>query len=145
MDLAVRTTASTTEIWVIVIAMSILTAILVSAPAIADSWQVRANRRARRLAALGFDGIGAADAGRAAAATGVGPHGETGVGPHRETVPGQRPGAPPTEAPTVPDLPAVPGPPTVPEQRGSESDSAARTQRGGGPPDNPGRADCDQV
>jgi hypothetical protein len=47
MDEAVRTTASPAAIWVIVIVMSIMTMILVSAAAVADSWQARIVRRAR--------------------------------------------------------------------------------------------------
>jgi hypothetical protein len=53
MDEAVRTTASPATIWVIVVVMSIMTAILVSAASIADSWQVRAGRRGRGVARLG--------------------------------------------------------------------------------------------
>jgi hypothetical protein len=53
MNLAVQTTASTTAIWVIVIVMSIMTVILVSAASIADSWQARAGTRARGAARLG--------------------------------------------------------------------------------------------
>jgi hypothetical protein len=45
MDLAARTTASPTAIWVIVIVMTFCTAILVSAAGIADSRQARASRR----------------------------------------------------------------------------------------------------
>jgi hypothetical protein len=50
MDLAVQTTASTAEIWVIVIVMSIVTAILCAAPAWGDWLQQRAAsaQRARR-------------------------------------------------------------------------------------------------
>jgi hypothetical protein len=53
MNEAVRTTASPAAIWVIVIVMSIMTAILVSAASIADSWQARAGSRARGAARLG--------------------------------------------------------------------------------------------
>jgi hypothetical protein len=45
MDEAVRTTASPAAIWVIVIVMSIMTMILISAAAVADSWQARVDRR----------------------------------------------------------------------------------------------------
>ena len=110
MDLAVRTTASPTAIWVMVIMLSILTGILVSAAAMADAWQVRANRRARRLAALGFREISSADA----------------AGAGRETVPVPRPGEPAADAPTRSDLPAVPGGRAMPGQRGGESDRAER-------------------
>jgi hypothetical protein len=50
---AMRTTASPTAIWAIVIIMPILTMILISAAAVADSWQARANRRARGARQLG--------------------------------------------------------------------------------------------
>jgi hypothetical protein len=106
MDLAVRTTASTTAIWVIVIVMSIMTAILVSAAPVADRVQVRADRRARRLAALGFSGV--ADDAAAASAERASVGGGAGHGP----VPAQRSDEEAAEAPTRPDLPAVP------EQRG---------------------------
>jgi hypothetical protein len=52
MDEALRTTASPATIWVIVVVMSIFTAILVSAASIADSWQVRADRREGGVARL---------------------------------------------------------------------------------------------
>jgi len=47
MNEAVRTTASPLAIWVIVAVMSVMTMILVSAAAVADSWQARIDRRAR--------------------------------------------------------------------------------------------------
>jgi hypothetical protein len=47
MDEAVRTTASPAAIWVIVGVMSVMTMILISAAAIADSWQARVDRRER--------------------------------------------------------------------------------------------------
>jgi hypothetical protein len=53
MDEALKTTASPATIWVIVIVMSIMTVILVSAASIADSYQVRAARRGRSVARLG--------------------------------------------------------------------------------------------
>jgi uncharacterized membrane protein YgcG len=113
-DLAVKTVASTATIWVMVIVLSILTAILVSAAWVADSWQVRADRRARRLGALGFGEVGITAGG----------------------VPAQRPEESAADAPTRPDLPAVSGSGVsggavsgsgaLPEQRGGESDRAAR-------------------
>jgi hypothetical protein len=63
MDLAVRTTASPTAIWVIVVVMVLCTGILVAAPAIADSRQARASRRAAGLFSLESTPSAAAPAG----------------------------------------------------------------------------------
>ena len=144
MDLAVKTVASTAEIWVMVIVLSILTGILVSAAAMADAWQVRANRRARRLAALGFREVGGADPDAAPVAavvagdmTHAGAAGAAGgAGAGREMVPAPRPGGVAADAPTRPDLPAVPGGQALPGQRGGESD---RAERAGAPDDDPGQ------
>ena len=145
MDLAVRTVASTAEIWVMVIVLSILTGILVSAAAMADAWQVRANRRARRLAALGFREIGGgADPDATPVTAGVagdmakaGAAGTAGTG--REMVPAPRPGGVAADAPTLPDLPAVPDGQALPGQRGGESDRAERAGGGFPPDDDPGQ------
>ncbi len=130
MDEAVRTTASPAAIWVIVVVMSIFTAILVSAAAVADSWQARANRRAKRFGVMlpGFvqpgtelsgdlasedlidPGAGDGEAGDAAAPTGA-------------------------EAPTRPDLPAVPGRHVMPAQRDADFDRAAGSRREGSRPE----------
>ena len=128
MDLAVKTVASTAEIWVMVILLSILTGILVSAATMADAWQVRANRRARRLAALGFREIGGADpdAGPVTAVVAGDMTSADAAGGGRDMVPAPRPGAAAADAPTRPDLPAVPGGPALPGQRGGESDRAER-------------------
>ena len=52
MDLAARTTASPTAIWVIVIVMTLCTGILVSAAGIADSRQARRSRRGAGIFSL---------------------------------------------------------------------------------------------
>jgi hypothetical protein len=166
MNEAVRTTASPAAIWVIVVVMSIMTAILVSAAAVADSWQARATRRAR-----GFDRLrpavadaftrGAALSQDAAEAKTGGGEGTPGQGPLApETVPAPRseagwqarpgPGAAQTswsetdtaaEAPTRPDLPPVPGRAAMPAQRSGDSDRAEQSPAGTGAQadDDPGR------
>jgi hypothetical protein len=150
MNEAVRTTASPAAIWVIVIVMSIMTVILVSAAAVADSWQARATRRDR-----GFDRLRPAVADAFThgavlsqdAAAGEGAAAQQPLSP--ETVPAPRAEAgryagPETspaetswsetdtaaEAPTRPDLPTVPGRPSTPPPRSGEADRAERSPAG---------------
>jgi hypothetical protein len=185
MDEALKTTASPATIWVIVIVMSIMTAILVSAASIADSYQVRAGRRVRGVARLGasvsdlihHDGAlgpdmtssGVSQSGPEATDTAWSPTPEgdqgSGVAVPRprfanEQLPVQPPSAWPrprqeqqagrrrpeetdaaTEAPTLPDLPAVPGRHAAPGQRRGDSDRAERSRAGTAAPegDDPGQ------
>ena len=125
MDLAVRTTASPTAIWVIVIVMSLCTGILVSAAGIADSRQARASRRKAGMFSLesttGADGTAAAvDAG-----TGHPGSGEEATG--RPAWPEPDPAG---EAPTRPDLPPVTGRHAMPAQRSGDADQPERSYRG---------------
>jgi hypothetical protein len=107
MDEAVRTTASPAAIWVIVIVMSICTVILVSAAAMADSWQARANRRARRFGVMlpGFVRPGTELSGDLAGQDLIEPEEALAAAGTAETVPAPRspraggPAAPPDEGP----------------------------------------------
>jgi hypothetical protein len=156
MNLAVQTTASTTAIWVIVIVMSIMTVILVSAASIADSWQARAGSRARGAARLGasvgdlinHDGALGPDK----TSSGVPQSGTSAPGAAwsqtreggRDTDPAQATVAETiteAEAPTRPDLPPVPGRPSMPAQRRADADRAEPTPAGTSPQadDDPGR------
>ena len=106
MDLAVRTTASPTAIWVIVIVMSICTGILVSAAGIADSRQARASRR--RAGVFSLEST-SAPAGTAAMDAGAGPPapGEQASGP----MSGRAPAGEPVPAPrSGGDTAGQPGP-----------------------------------
>jgi hypothetical protein len=115
---AVRTTASPAGLWVVVVLMSLLTALLVSAPLVADSVQARYISSRRRMSELGsVPADGAAEADGAPEAAGAGANTE-------ETPQG--------DIPTRTDLPAQPGPgdrPELPAQRSADSDQAVRNSR----------------
>jgi len=141
MDEAVRTTASPAAIWMIVVVMSIFTAILVSAAAMADSWQARANRRARRFGVMlpGFVQPGTELSGDLASEDLIDP----GAAPVTAGVPGQGGGEADdaaaltgAEAPTRPDLPAVPGRHVMPAQRDADFDRAEGSRQEGSRPEN---------
>jgi hypothetical protein len=143
---AVRTTASPAGLWVIAILMSLLTGVLVVAPLVADSVQIRVVNRRRRVGELGpaaADAPVAADAPIAAtevtdtptqpevAQPGIAQPGiaeAEQIGQHLPgTVPWQRTGgtryaeASQSDIPTRADLPA---------QRGGEGDQAVFHQEG---------------
>lgn len=166
---AVRTVASPAVTWVIVVVMSVLTAVMVSAAVIADSRQARANSR-RRLTGVPEPEVGGARldasaalrepdvpaaltegqtpfeaAGNTAARQGVPaprtPRAAGAAGPGRHRRPDLDAAG---EAPTRPDLPpqpAAPGRHAMPAPRSGDGDRAARSYARPGAPDDedPGR------
>ena len=114
MNEAVRTTASPAAIWVIVVAMSIFTVILVSATAVADSWQARTGRRARRFGVMLPGGVrpGTELSGDLASEDLIDPEaGPVGAG---EAVPAPRSGGRPARPAETPVGTMAGGPPATP-------------------------------
>ncbi len=134
MDLAVRTTASPTAIWVIVIVMTICTGILVSAVGIADSRQSRASRRAHGMISLGGASGPASPAGAMEAGAGRPRSGERASRPAPERapaaagpVPAQRSGSDTTTRPAADPMatPAGGQPPAAAAHPGAAHPGAA--------------------
>jgi hypothetical protein len=108
-----RTTASPAATWAIVVIMTILAAVLVSAAMVADVYGVRSRKTANWPP--WEDPVPGVTANQAAVA-----------------VPAAGPMPAESEAPTLSDLPAVPASPSLPRQRTGEGDRAERDAAGSG-------------
>src|ERR1700753_1741862 len=103
-----RTLASPAAIWVIVVVMSFCTAILVAAPALADSRQARGRRR--RAGHFSLESVQTPEQATVLRDAGLQPNGEPG-----ETA--------------RPEEPPVTGRPLMPTQRRADTDQAEWSQR----------------